>query len=480
MRPGLVLAWVGGAHPPLLRESPNDAMRYSSMGAVLVGTAGMAALSATFALTTAVRLPVGPAAVVGVLWGLLILSLDRMLVISMSRQNGFWRGLGAALPRLGLALLIGTVISVPLVLRIFEPEINAELKVMHAEQGVENQKKLDAQFADIAGKQRRVDELQRIAGGAVVPEVSSDPDVKAAQKEVDDAQKAYDTAAGNAQCELNGTCGTGSKGDGPAYQAAKAVADQAQERLNQANAKLKQVTDATTTRLGNSAASQQKAAQDELATAAPDLERRKADQIAAQRALDNAENESEGLLARLEALEQLSNGHPTMWTAHLALMALFACIELLPVLAKLLSKNTSSKYDDLVEQREQHALDADLRRLADQDKIDALAADARLQLETDRLEHQVARGKRANQLLAETQEELARKAIDTWAQIAEQRTDEELDRWYRQHSRGTARTVHVPAQPAVQPAVQQATQPTAQMPVNGHHLHNPAAPTAGS
>ncbi|GAA4249107.1 DUF4407 domain-containing protein [Dactylosporangium darangshiense] len=506
MRLPLVLAWIGGAETRVLRESRRDAIRYSAMGAVILGTAGMAGLSATFALTTAVRLPLPAAVVAGVLWGLLILSLDRMLVIGMNGVQGRRAGLAAALPRLALALLIGTVISVPLVLRIFEPEINAQLKVMHAEKGLDNQAKLDAQFADIADRQRRVDELNRIAGGAAPIDVSGDPDVQAAAKDAKDAQDAYNLAEHNAQCELDGTCGTGSQGPGPAYESAKAARDAAKDRLDRANTKLQQVTDAATARLGGAAQAAKQAATDELATAAPELERRKAERAAAQLALDNAENDSEGLLARLEALEALSDGHPMMWTAHLALMALFACIELLPVLAKLMSRSTGSLYDKLlesrerhavdveqerqrlVESRERHAVDVEQERQRRQDEIEGLRADARRDLEADRLARQVERGRAANAALAEQQEALARRAIQVWAELAVQRTDQELRRWYEQHSRGHGPSPALPSAPAPAPGDATATHPTAPVPaqptgpapVNGQpHPHAPAAPAAG-
>lgn len=470
MRPGSLLAWAGGAQPSLLRETPADATRYSAMGAVLIGTAGMAALSATFALTTAVQLALAPAIVVGLLWGALIFSLDRMLVISMSRQTGFWRNLGAAVPRLGLALLIGTVISVPLVLRIFEPELNNELQVMHSENLIANQKKLDEQFADIATTQSRVDQQQAVASGTAVPVVSADPDVKAAQATVDSAQKAYDQAAAKAQCELNGGCGTKSEGDGPAYQAAKADADRNLGRLNRASARLQEVTAVATARIGSGAATARTSAAEELKTLVPALEGRKAARTEAQRDLDAGEQGNTGLLARLEALERLSDGHPTMWAAHLALMALFACIELLPVLAKLLSGNKTSLYDQLVAKREGRALAVEQRWQDQQDEIDTLRAGARRTLEADRLDQQVDSGRRANTLLAEKQEGIARQAIEMWGKVAAERTDEELARWYQRYSRSAVTQAFVPQQ----------THPTTNdhFPVNGQPPGTPHTPPA--
>ncbi|MET0414812.1 MAG: DUF4407 domain-containing protein [Actinoplanes sp.] len=469
MTPGQLLGWLGGGQPEVLRESPADAARYSSMGVVLVGTAVMAALSSTFALTTAVKLPLAAAIVVGLFWGLLILGLDRMLIITMGRQQGFWRGLLTALPRLGLALLIGTVISVPLVLRIFEPELNNELQVIHSENLVANQKKLDARFADIAVDQAKVDALRPAANGQSSPQVSADPDVKAAKAAADKAQAVYDKAAANAQCELtgddDGIC-TGKAGEGPAYRAAKAEADRAQAQLTKANAELDRITAAATSRIGGGAASAQKAAAGELATLVPRLEQRKADRQRAQQELDRNEQENTGLLVRLEALDRLSKGNLTMLLAHLALAALFASIELLPVLAKLMSGRKDTLYDQLVAKREEHALELEDTYRARKDELVEMDFDARKELEEYRLQLQTEAGKRAHELIAEKCEEIAKQSIDMWGQVAAKRTDDELARWYRQHVRG--------APPAAT---------NSNFPLNGHQpgaVPNPAAPAAGS
>lgn len=445
MRPGL-FAWLAGAKPDLLRESPGEAIRYGAMGTVLAGTAVMAAASATFALTTAVRLPLAAAIVVGVLWGALILSLDRMLVISMSLGKGFWRNLAAIVPRLGLALLIGSVISVPLVLRIFDSELTNELQVMHSENLIANQRKLDQRFADIAVAEARVEQLRRTASGQAALDVAGDPDVRAAQAEVDAAQAAYTKAAEHAQCELDGRCGSGVVGTGPAYQAAKAEADLARTRMDRANTVLREVTAAAGARISGGAEAARKAAEEELKTLEPRLRARLSARATAQRALDEREADNEGLLARLEALDRLSSGRPMMWTAHLALLALFTCIELLPVLAKVLSADKDSKYHQLLTLRESRALAAEQDRLDRQNDRERKRADAQEEIEADRLARQIEGGKQANARLAEKQEAITARAIDVWGEVAILRTDEELARWYRQHA-GVTQLPQLPTQP---------------------------------
>ncbi|WBB80600.1 DUF4407 domain-containing protein [Micromonospora sp. WMMD882] len=434
MRVGHLPAWLGGGQRDVLAVAPGDATRYGAMGAVLIGTASVAALSAAFALHTAVRLPMPAALAVGVLWGLLVLSLDRMLVVTMARQAGFWRNLAAALPRLALALVIGAVVSAPLVLRIFEPEIDSELQVMHAEHVIDNQRTLDAQYADIPVTQQKVAELQAVVNGRGQPNVSDDPDVRAARATLAAAQRAYDDAARRAQCELDGSCGSGSAGRGPAWRAAKALADRASARLTTVRQETSRIEQATAERIDGDAATARAAAGRELATLLPGLTARVQERDAAQRRLTDVEQRNSGLLARLEALDRLTAGRPTLAVAHWALIALFASVELLPVVAKLLSAGgPPSLYEQLVTRREHDVLDDEQLRSDRRRQIVAVRADVRTRLEQHRADLQVSVGREANARLAATQQEVADRAVAVWGEVAKRRTDEELARWYARH-----------------------------------------------
>jgi len=64
-------------------------------------------------------------------WGVAILSLDRLFVVSLTRGGSALGQLFRAFPRLLLALLMGFVISTPLVLQIFRPDIRHQITVMH-------------------------------------------------------------------------------------------------------------------------------------------------------------------------------------------------------------------------------------------------------------------------------------------------------------------------------------------------------------
>jgi hypothetical protein len=419
-----LLARFAGAQPDVLSRARTDRAKYTAMGGVLLTTAGVAGVSATFALNTAVGLPIVPAVIAGVLWAVVIFNLDRMLIVSITRQSGLWRNLAAVVPRLALAVVIGSVVSVPLVLRIFQAEINSELQVMHSENLISAQKTLDEQYADIPATQARVAELQAVASGERQPSVSTDLDVVAAQQEVQSAQAAYDKAHYEAQCELDGTCGTGDRGVGEAYRQAKVKEDRAADTLAAANAKLADVTAAAQDRISGSAASNQDAAKAELATLKPRLDKRTEERDAAQVRLDRGELGNEGLLARLEALDRLTADHTNMQQASLALMLLFLLIEVLPVAVKVLANiGAPTLYDRILNKEEQT-----LEKRATQHH------DVVLEVEEDLKSEQIRQGKDNNKLLVAKQSEIAKKAVDIWGRIAVSRADDELARWYAKHS----------------------------------------------
>jgi ABC-type transport system involved in multi-copper enzyme maturation permease subunit len=132
---GDLMAGLGGADKTILDEVPQDRARFTQMAGLLLTTAGIAVLAMTFALHNGVKVPLFPAIVLGIAWGIVILNIDRFLVISMGdSRTRRWRLAGIMLPRFALAVLIALVVSTPLVLRIFASDINEQLSVMHEQQ----------------------------------------------------------------------------------------------------------------------------------------------------------------------------------------------------------------------------------------------------------------------------------------------------------------------------------------------------------
>lgn len=480
MKVGYWLARLGGAQEEVLRKAPGDVPKQTSLGAVLVGTASIAAISAAFALNTAVDLPVVPAVLVGLLWGLLILNLDRMLVVSMGRRNGVWANVATALPRLLLALLIGTVISIPLVLRIFQPEIDAELQVMRNEALDVAQTRLneDQRFAVIPALEADEDQLRAVVAGQQRASVADDPEVRTLQEQFDAKEAEFRQAEQEIICENDGTCGTGVVGRGASYLEKRDRKNRLEAERNGLRGQLDAAKAAATDRVESASVQEKQAAAAELTRVQAQLDALRTERTFEEDRTRATEIQNDGLLARLEALDRLSEGRPMMWLAHWTLILLFVCIELLPVLVKMLaSTGPKTVYERLLERREADALDTDQAWSDKQREIAAIRVGVRLQLERDRADAQVEAGKRVNATLVGKQQEISDRAIEVWGEVAKRRADDELARWYAQYSRASATDPAAPPSlpwPAASPA-------SATAPPTGHQQTvNPATQTAAS
>ena len=123
------MTWLSGADNEVLAAFPGDRPKFTALGAVMTATAVLASVSMWFFLHMALRLNGLVAIPFGLLWGAGIISIDRMLVVSM-HGRGWGTVLLQGTPRLFLALLLGFVISTPVTLQIFSPEINNQIKVI--------------------------------------------------------------------------------------------------------------------------------------------------------------------------------------------------------------------------------------------------------------------------------------------------------------------------------------------------------------
>ncbi|RYY96941.1 MAG: DUF4407 domain-containing protein [Chitinophagaceae bacterium] len=121
------LWWCAGVHQPLLRQYPSEGVKYSGLGGVLLATFALATLSSGYAFYSIFGNGMW-SVLFALVWGIIIFNFDRFLVSTM-RKYGVSRNrqLLLALPRLGLALLIGLTIARPLELKIFEKEINVKM-----------------------------------------------------------------------------------------------------------------------------------------------------------------------------------------------------------------------------------------------------------------------------------------------------------------------------------------------------------------
>jgi hypothetical protein len=139
-----VLWWCAGADSHFLVKSPmQDRVKYAGIGGIVLCTGLLACFSGGFAFYTIF----GPknnaihdtfswgtligSIIFGLVWGLIILNLDRFIVSSTGKGDGTdkvtWKEFGQAMPRIIIALILGFAISAPLEIKILESEIDSEL-----------------------------------------------------------------------------------------------------------------------------------------------------------------------------------------------------------------------------------------------------------------------------------------------------------------------------------------------------------------
>ncbi|WP_291037704.1 DUF4407 domain-containing protein [Herbiconiux sp.] len=476
------MSWLGGARLDVLADAPGDRARFVAMGGVILSTAFLSAVSATFALVMAVGAPLPVAIVVGVFWGVIILNLDRLLIIGMAKQKGVWRNVALAIPRIALALIIGTVISTPLTLQIFQAEINSEIQVMQAEDkaAFEERMATDPRFAQIPTLEERIASNQAIVDQGLQTDFASDPNYAAAVAATASAQAAYDAAQAAYLAEIDGSGGTGVRGDGPVTASKLAAFEAAEARLTAAQAAQTAAEEAAAANLEASAQSRLDAATDQLeadqATLATAQEQRSAEQAAYASAVDN----SAGLLSRLDALFRLGETNALLNFAHIMIALLFICIELLPVIVKVLGNlGGQTAYDRILDVREDGEVSGGEIWAAERTRAIAAEASVQVSVAEDRAERQVEFGKRVNQTVLEQQEAVITRALETWAGYAAARASERMEEWEQQlEAEDAAPRADEPAvrEPAVrEPAVRR---PAVRKPAVREPVREPATATA--
>ncbi|GGS54738.1 hypothetical protein GCM10010171_57360 [Actinokineospora fastidiosa] len=412
----------------MLRETPADRPRYTATAIVLLTTAAVAAVSATFALTMAVRLPLGLAIPAGIGWGLVILNLDRMLILGMTRDTSPWRnGIGIT-ARLLLAVLLGIVISTPLVLRIFEREINAELEVLQSERvaAFEEQLQQNPRYAAIPELERELARQQAVADQSPDGQAAEDPGVMAAKEKVAATKEVYLEAEKSAQCEIDGNCGTNQPGIGESARQKMAARDRALADYEAAQAELVEAQ----ARARDASTAESRSAAFEAERLRADIEDRRADRKREQDQFADRTEEDGGLLGRIEAKSSLADRRPGIGTASLLLTLLFMALEVLPVLMKVLQLLAPpTVYEQLISRMEREAKANAARKAAYEQTIIDDRDQRRVDLEFHQAELQYAAGQRTNERLVNEQEAIAADAIARWAATARGQSRQAVDTW---------------------------------------------------
>jgi len=207
---GRLLAWLGGARGPVLRLCLGERSLYAGLGMGVLLTAVFGGASAALAVSYVLGEPVARLWPVGVFWALTLANIDRLLLLITASKGR----LLAMLPRLAISALLGFLIAEPLTLRIFQPEINAQIATTQQQ----------AQQAQLASIQ-----------DAYQPKITADDNqINALNGQLGQDQETVNHFRFMAACEAGETdCSTSHRlGYGPYYYYYLAQAAQAQAHYN--------------------------------------------------------------------------------------------------------------------------------------------------------------------------------------------------------------------------------------------------------
>ena len=413
---GRLLIWLSGARGQILAECPTERPKYIGIGSAILITGTMAAISLAFALVTALKVPLWAALPFALAWGVAIVSLDRLFVVSLQRRGPWWAHLLRAVPRLLLALLLGVVISTPFVLQIFRPEIEHEITQLQDETTAAYYRSLPASplSKQITAEQNKVATLQsEAAGTGTGTGTAQSPELTHLQAERSQAVSNQKSAYNAWQCQLYGPCRP--PGNGPLARADQARYATFGQQVSQLTAKI--------TQLQNQQQAADKKQQGLVsATASSQLTR-------ARKAVnrDIAEQQHEttdfitkvkgdtGLLIRLQALGAVTAGNSTLNAARWLLFLLFVVIDCMPVFIKvMMNLGPEGNYDKMLAAEEAKQLRVAASNRAVRQSAEIIDASAFMDEPRSRIAGWTAELPSVTEQVIATRERVERERLSAW------------------------------------------------------------------
>ena len=301
------LWWMAAADASLMKDCGPDKFRYTVIGYTVMATWLFATLAWGYFFSTLFddMLIILPAAL---FFGFVILTIDRGLLAGLNSSDGKNKWLSLSL-RLLLALTIGFFISQPVVLMLFEKDINAHLPVV-------KEKKITAYTKQVRDEnaitlQQAKTEIERIRN-----------EQKLKEQEISDLKNAYIR-------ETDGTGGSGKIGEYTIAKVKKMAYLKSEEGLIVWKRNVQPVLD--------SAIAKEKATEATIQ----------------QRITEFDKGLSDGFLTRIETLDDLMLVHPPVKYRYRLVIMLIMMIELMPLLTKLMMPSGlyEEKVQDAVQQQ---------------------------------------------------------------------------------------------------------------------------------
>lgn len=304
----LIICSGGNLH--ILRKTPSEWNKFAGIGGIVLFTAVFATLSAGYAMFTVFD-DLWASAGFGLLWGLMIFNLDRYIVSSIKKTGTWGNQILMAIPRLILATFLGIIISKPLELKIFEKEVNKQLNTIIQRNKSQLQAEMNGRILQQSGPFET--EKKQIAG------------------KIANYQKSYDSAAVELEKEILGKQSGLTSGKVGFGSNAKRKSELKEQRRQDLENYQKQIAPRLEY-LGK-----------EISKVYTNIETER-------NKTETFEDKFNGFAARLQALDELGKNSAIIGLAASFIMGLFICLEISPVLVKLIS--SVGPYDYLLEKTE--------------------------------------------------------------------------------------------------------------------------------
>jgi len=292
-----------GVKASSVKDYSTERIKYSVMGVMILLKTVLSIFIVLFALHTLFHSVV--VIVPALLFGMLLTSLDKWMIINIRQiaVSGKWL---SVFIRAVLALVCSVVIATPLMLAFFEKEIARELVADKQNTFIKKQNALNISFSEI---DKLVEENERLK-----------KDIKVREYELNKAAEAFIG-------EATGSSGTGIRGQGLTYRIKR-------ENYERVKTELSYFKDRSIVAIK------------ENEFKIDVLSEVKQKQLLS---FSQANDNSDGLLSRFMALEKLQLSNPSLYKFYLFLIVFFFFIELLPVIAKVLSFEDAYDYAMLKE-----------------------------------------------------------------------------------------------------------------------------------
>ena len=299
-----------GGNIHILRKTPSEWNKFAGIGGIVLFTAIFATLSAGYAMFTVFD-DLWVSAGFGLLWGLMIFNLDRYIVSSIKKTGTWWNQILMAIPRLILATFLGIIISKPLELKIFEKEVNKQLNTIIQRNKTQLQAEMNSRILQQSGP--------------------FETEKKQISAKIETYQKSYDSAAVELEKEILGKQSGLTSGKVGFGSNAKRKSELKEQRRQDLENYQKQI------------APRLEYLDKEISKVYTNIETER-------NKTETFEDKFNGFAARLQALDELGNNTPIIGIAAAFIMGLFICLEISPVLVKLIS--AVGPYDYLLEKTE--------------------------------------------------------------------------------------------------------------------------------